>query len=156
METIIRVEFIAGALRKIKYRANSGLWNGRDMTAYFESCRWWIEAYECSVIFTRDIYHHTSGWWKNPDYERCWHLSISFRAGKSKPALEKILDGLFGADKKLLWIEPPHSPEGKANDVWHYRLFADQFWQPMKPRGEVYNTDFTEAGYKSYSELNQK
>lgn len=26
-------------------------------------------------------------------------------------------------------------------------------WQPLKPRGEVYTRKFTEAGWKSYSEL---
>jgi hypothetical protein len=24
--------------------------------------------------------------------------------------------------------------------LWHYRLFCDFFWNPIKPRGEVYNT----------------
>jgi hypothetical protein len=30
------------------------------------------------TAFPLDIGAHTSGWWKNPDYEACWHLSISY------------------------------------------------------------------------------
>jgi len=59
----------------------------------------------------------------------------------------------FCDDRRLLWIEPPYSPEGRRSDVHHYRLFCDEHWQPIKPRGEVYSTDFTEKGWKSFSEL---
>jgi hypothetical protein len=37
--------------------------------------------------------------------------------------------------------------------VWHYRLFADPSWAAIVPRGEVYSTELTEAGYLSFSEL---
>ena len=37
--------------------------------------------------------------------------------------------------------------------VYHYRLFCDEGWQPLKPRGEVYTRDFIEKGWKSFSEL---
>jgi hypothetical protein len=62
---------------------------------------------------------------------------------------------LFGEYKKWIWVEPPFSDHGKSMDVWHYRLFTDENWQPIKPKGEVYNTQFTEKGWKSFSELNQ-
>ena len=132
----------------------NGLWQGDDMDEYFMSCRWWIEKYECTVIFMRESGYHSGGWWKNPDYERCWHLSISFPGGKNENKLNKILEGLFGSNKKLLWVEPPYSKEGKSNDVWHYRLFCDENWKAIIPRGEVYNTHFTEQGWKSFSEVN--
>lgn len=112
------------------------------------------------LIFTRETGYHSSGWWKNPDYERCWHLSLSFRdqeSGEYLPFNEKTamewIDLFFGDDKRMLWIEPPAYPEGKKAGVWHYRLFCDEGWQPIKPRGEVYSRDLTEAGYKSWSEL---
>lgn len=156
MNTIIRQEIITGALQRIKKKSLTGFFNGQNMgSPYFESCRWWIVQYECMVIFTRDIGHHTCGWWKNPDYERCYHLSISFPGGKNKHALEKILDNLFGADKRKLWIEPPYSQQGKSMEVWHYRLFCDEFWQAIIPRGEVYSKELTEAGWKSYSEIHK-
>jgi hypothetical protein len=31
------------------------------------------------LILTRDRMHHSVGWWRNADYECCWHLSISCR-----------------------------------------------------------------------------
>lgn len=139
------------ACKRFKYAAMQCIWNGNeDLPA---SCIWMLERYPATVVFTRDIGYHSSGWWKNPDYERCWHLSISFRGGSEKKALEQILDNLFGENKKLIWIEPPYSSDGKKMDVWHYRLFCDVNWQPIKPRGEVYNTDFTERGWKSFSEV---
>ena len=112
------------------------------------------------LIFTRESGYHSSGWWKNPDYERCWHLSLSFRDVESwgyLPFSEKLahewVEVFFGDSKRFLWIEPPAYPEGKQAGVWHYRLFCDEGWQPIKPRGEVYSRDLTEAGYKSWSDL---
>lgn len=154
MKTILRQEILSGALRKVKAYAMTGFFEGdTSIHSYFSNCIWWIEQYQCQIIFTRDVGHHTCGWWKNPDYERCWHLSISFLGGKNKTGLTKIIDGLFGDDKKMIWVEPPYSNYGKSKEVWHYRLFCDQFWQPIIPRGEVYSKEFTEAGWKSYSEV---
>lgn len=81
-------------------------------------------------------------------------LSIAFAGGKDKKALSEILKLLFNSYQHLLWVEPPYSDEGKKMEVWHYRLFCDEHWQPIKPRGEVYNTQFTERGWKSFSEKN--
>lgn len=139
------------ACKKIKYQASRIIWNGQD--AIPESCRWLLERYPATIIFTRDQGYHSSGWWKNPDYERCWHLSISFRGGNEKKALREIIDNLFRPYERLVWVEPPYSKEGKSADVWHYRLFCDETWQPIQPRGEVYSTQFTERGWKSFTEL---
>ncbi len=155
MRTIIRQEVLAGALQKVKSWAAKGFFDGQTSTQYFRDCSWWIEQYECQIIFTRDIGHHSSGWWKNPDYERCYHLSISFPGGSNKFALSKIIQGLFGDNKNKLWIEPPYSDDGKRKGVWHYRLFCDANWQPIIPRGEVYSKEFTESGWKSYSEVHK-
>lgn len=153
MKTILRQEILFGALQRVKAWAQKGFFDGQNTNAYFADCRWYIQQYECSIIFTRDIGHHTGGWWKNPDYERCYHLSISFAGGKNKNGLAKIIDGLFGENKKMIWIEPPYSEHGKSKEIWHYRLFCDEHWQPIQPRGEVYSTEFTERGWKSYSDL---
>lgn len=141
------------AFDRIIKTANSGIWEGDISTPYFEGCKFWSEKYECIIIFTKEVGYHSGGWWKNPDYERCYHLSISFPGGRNKSKLDKVLTGLFGYNKKLLWVEPPYSEDGKRHDVWHYRLFCDPNWLAMKPRGEVYNTHFTEQGWKSFSEL---
>lgn len=154
MRYLDRYTLLSDACQRIRMTAIRGIWDGRDESPYFESCKWMLEQYPCVVIFTRDEGYHSGGWWKNPDYERCYHLSISFPGGKDKNTLKKILAYLFGRDQHLIWIEGPFSDVGKKNDVWHYRLFCDTHWMPVKPRGEVYSTQFTEKGWKSYSELN--
>lgn len=144
------------ACKRIAFAARLGIWDGRGETPYFDSCKWLLERYPATVLFMREEGYHSGGWWKNPDYERCYHLSVSFRSGKEKKALNEILENLFTGYKNLLWVEPPYSEQGKSMDVWHYRLFCDENWQPIKPRGEVYDTQFTERGWKSFSELNNK
>ena len=156
MRIIDQYTFIHDACMKIRNSAEKGIWDGRSYTSYFLSCQWQLLANDCTIIYTKELGYHSGGWWKNPDYERCYHLSIAFPGGKDAVTLGKILDQLFGKDSKLLWIEPPYSPEGKAKDVWHYRLFCDEHWRPIKPRGEVYSTQFTERGWKSFSELHAK
>jgi len=128
-----------GAQRPLILRNVDGSWN--DMNVL-----WSLRV---------DIGYHTSGWWKNPDYERCYHLSISFPGGRNNKKLEHILNKFFGNNKRLLWCEPPYSEEGKKAGVYHYRLFCDENWQPIFPRGEVYSTQFTEMGWKSFSELHR-
>lgn len=112
------------------------------------------------LIFSFDEGHHSSGWWKNPDYERCWHLSISFRdplTGSNLPKDVKLtnrwLEAFYGENCRYLWAESPYSPHGKRADAWHYRIFCDPAWEPIVPRGEVYSRAFTEAGWKSFSDL---
>lgn len=153
MNTIIRQEILSLAIGKVKAMANKGIWNGKDFTPYFLACQWLIEELGCQVIFTREEGYHSSGWWKNPDYERCYHLSVSFPGGRDVKRTAKLVDLIFGANHKLLWVEPPYSKEAVKAEVWHYRLFCNEFWQPVKPRGEVYSTQFTERGWKSFSDV---
>lgn len=153
MNVFDKYTLLPDACTIIKIAAMRGIWDGRSETPYFNSCKWFLERYPCIAIYTKEYGYHSGGWWKNPDYERCWHLSISFPGGKDKKVFKDILNFLFGSYQNLIWVEPPYSKEGKAHDVWHYRLFCDENWMPIKPRGEVYNTHFTEKGWKSFSEL---
>lgn len=129
--------------------------------AYLTACTRLHRESGSILIYTRDTGHHTSGWFKNPDYERCRHLSLSFVGpliGEPRPrdrALTQTwLDHFFSADeRRLLWGEPPVTLQAQAREVWHYRLFCDEHWVAIKPRGEVYSTEFTERGWKSHSEL---
>lgn len=156
MRTIPRNASNADTFRRMMKVAQGGVFNGNEPNSpYFELCRWWLERFECIAILTRDTGYHSCGWWKNPDYERCYHLSVSFPGGAKRKYIEYILKELFGYDRRLLWCEPPYSEAGKQAGVWHYRLFCDEGWQPIKPRGEVYGRDFTEAGWKSFSELHR-
>jgi hypothetical protein len=134
------------------------------------------------VMFTRDVDHHLSGWLKNPDYERCLHLSLSPAGvleqpriiapaglvgldlqplvGKpvQQPTIDRDLErawieAFYGDDARYVWAESPKSEQGRLKGTWHYRVFCDAQWVPLVPRGEVYSTRFTELGWKSFSEL---
>jgi hypothetical protein len=117
------------------------------------------------VIFTRDTGHHTSGWIKNPDYERCYHLSLSPIQGYITRPDESYgveLDqeitfmwckAFFREHLRLAWSESPKSALGRAHSVWHWRVFANEAWEPIKPHGELYSTELTEKGWKSASEV---
>ena len=115
------------------------------------------------LIFTRDVGHHTSGWLKNPDYERCLHLScspfpefiISTRRA-ADPTLKtwrRWAKAFFGDAARYLWAESPKSDTGKRLGVWHFRVFCNEAWEPHLPRGEVYSREFTEAGWRSASQI---
>ena len=113
------------------------------------------------LIFTRDSGMHSCGWWKNPQYERCKHLSLSFAcpiSGQLAPQNKKLAAEwcriFFGDDRRKLWVEPPFSKDGRTRDVYHYRLFCDPTWRAILPKGEVYSKEFTEAGWQSWSDVN--
>lgn len=152
---ITRKEPTEGIVSRLFNAANKGVFEGKYITPYIESCRWYIERIDAQVIMTRDIGYHTSGWWKNPDYERCYHLSIDYPGGMNLKKTEWLLNALFGHNRKLMWCEPPYSEHGKKLGVYHYRLFCDEAWKPIMPRGEVYSTQFTERGWKSFSDLHK-
>lgn len=127
-----------------------------------------------SLIFSFDVGHHTSGWWKNPDYEQCFHLSISSLTNlidnglvpskyKSydvlildKSTREKWVELFFDDNLRLIWVEPPYSDYGKKGDTYHYRLFVSKEFIPILPRDEVYTKEFTDAGWKSWSDVHAK
>lgn len=152
---------------QMKARAARGEFTGRMSafeTYYLTKCRQIDDVTSTTLIFTRDSGHHSSGWMKSPDYERCLHLFLSpapsrlivpglQRAELDKRTTRAWLDVFFDENVRLLWAESPKSPEGIRRGVWHWRLFCDEHWQPFLPRGEVYSTEFTELGWRSASEL---
>lgn len=153
--------------RWLQWKASFGTYDG-IMTpyakAYTDQCKAIHKPSGTILLFTRDEGMHESGWWKNPDYERCLHLSLSFRDPKTglprsrdKDWTDKWIEAFFPATKNLIWAEPPYSPEGKKADVWHYRVFYAPGWiAPILPRKEVYSKDFTPAHWLSYSDLQAK
>lgn len=137
-----------------------GLLDSHEARAYLERCTEVHYRSGTRLIFTRDAGHHSLGWWKNPDYERCLHLSLSFfdpETGEPAPydgrRAEKWAQLFFGRNLRLVWVEPPYSDEGKTRGVHHFRLFCDPSWAPIKPRGEVYTRELTERGWRSFSEI---
>ncbi len=178
-----RMDLVA---RHVRERAERMLWDGRQGTfdglpipdlEWMYRSTYDIEEVGTRLMFTRDTNHHESGWIKNPDYERCYHLSLSAAGpGPSRslvvpvrleplvglpiaqPELDSDLeeawvDAFFGEDKRYAWRESAKSRVGRDKAVWHYRVFCDEHWQPLVPRGEVYSLEFTERGWKIWSEL---
>lgn len=155
-------ELISRCVRHLRWAAEWFVHDGSPLTGRLsvKCCRLQVEELGVVVMFTRDAGHHACGWWKNPDYERCYHLSLSFfdpvircRLPRNKGQTALWLDAFYGHHRQWLWCEPPYSPEGKAADVWHYRLFCNPAWEPSRPRGEVYSRKFTELGWKSWSDV---
>jgi hypothetical protein len=151
---------VAQHMRLVAKRGSYDGWAERT-GAYLAKCGGLHVATGSQMVFSRDVGMHASGWWKNPEYDRCWHLSLSFvdpanfanRAPRDRKLTKTWVDAFFGPDKTKLWCEPPYSAEGKIKEIWHYRLFCDQDWHPIIPRKEVYTKEFTELGWKSFSEV---
>lgn len=152
--------------KSLRQRALSGVFDGRAAGGhYIAFCRHICAETGAVLIFTRDVGHHTSGWMKNPDYERCWHLSLSPKPAELfVPGVEPIAEldaktrnlwvrAFFGEDARYTWLESAKSDVGKRRGVEHFRLFAGEAWKPMLPRGEVYSTQFTELGWRSASQV---
>lgn len=149
--------------RYMRQEAVTGFTDGHLGVAqreYLARCRRVV--YGTTVIFTRDTGMHSSGWLKNPDYERCLHLSLSPAPGRiwtpDTPDLDRKLtagwlQAFFGEHRRYALAESPKSEAGKRVGVWHWRVFCDAEWNPYLPRGEVYSTELTELGWKSASEL---
>jgi hypothetical protein len=159
------MERVAGSMREF---AKTWEFNGSpslDNQLYLSLSRHVHQATGAVLIFSRDTGHHTRGWLKNPDYERCWHLSLS-----PIPGYIVRPDGSYGVELDpeitlmwcraffhehlhLAWSEPPKSDLGRTYNVWHWRVFANEAWEPILPHGEVYSTELTEKGWKSASEV---
>ena len=169
-------------IRAIRFRALIDVCDGLNTPRrryYIQECTHFHGATGTQIIYTRDVGHHASGWFKNPEYERCLHLSLSFCEPQgwsperlSNPRLLADLgiivpqarynrtmgatwaELLFGVNAaRMAWIESPVTQLGKTLEVMHYRVFCDPAWQPIHPRKEVYSREFTEAGWKSWSDM---
>lgn len=147
---------MANFVKALQQHANSGIWNGRDNSPYYRAAFRVYANSGVSLGLTRDEGHHTSGWFKNPDYERCYHLSIMFRDPETEApirfdfkAAKVWIQLVFPAWQRFIWEEGQvsHIP------VRHYRVFCDAAWKPIVPRGEVYTRDFIEKGWKSWSDV---
>lgn len=59
------------------------------------------------ICLTYDFGTHASGWWRNSDYDRCWHVSISH------PQENRLAISRIGTPEGLLEIQSPHPLHGK-------------------------------------------
>lgn len=159
-------------VKRMYQRALSGWYTGSTADLIRFGADEWLpsirypEEVTVRLMLTRDRMHHSVGWWRNAEYEYCWHLSISsrealaFRMGLAGlklshevpyVPLEKTEEMYWGrlffqnhADK--VWHEPGGTDprltrEEKVRNraICHLRLFLDpETFQPFMPQGEVY------------------
>ena len=144
--------------RSMRQHADKGYFDGQDsQTIYFMLASKAHPTTGTQLLFTRDVGYHSCGWFKNPDYERCYHLSLSFwdmQTRQPRPYDNKLartwVKICYGNWTRYIWTESNH--RSIPSTPHHYRVMCDPAWQPIIPRGEVYSKEFTEQGWKSYSE----
>ena len=107
-----------------------------------------------SILITFDQGTHSSGWWKNSQYDACWHLSmVAFEPGSMLlPNFKEVPDDerrawatvVFGDHVTKAWNEPPASKldvyryAPASAYTWHSRVFVDREGHAIIPEGEVY------------------
>lgn len=111
------------------------------------------------LLYSRDRMHHSVGWWRNANYEYCWHLSISAwekpqTNGRAPASPADIPDdelrywswAFFPDDVDKIWHEPGGTDPGlNSAEKQLHRHFAHQrvflhplTLEPFIPEGEVY------------------
>ena len=157
-------------VRQMKNAARKGEFRGfmsAKYLSYLSACTRADYVTGTKLLFTRDTNHHESGWFKNPDYERCLHLSMSplevsgLVTASGQPVAIAMdvasqaewVKEFFKDDLKYVWAESPKSDIGKQMHVWHWRLFCNEHWQAILPRGEVYSKEFTDMGWRSATQV---
>ena len=113
------------------------------------------------LLLSKDRMHHSVGWWRNAEYEYCWHLSISaWERGEllqgwapsgpeDIPAEEERYwtFAFFPTHFDKLWHEPggtdprlTPAEKMRHRHFAHLRLFLDpETFEPVIPEGEVYD-----------------
>lgn len=132
---------------------------GKEEQAQIKRCFMLHRGTATCVLFTHDAGMHTSGWMRNPDYERCFHLSLSPAPVEpetlaSQEEIEALwVRAFFGDARRWTWMEGPKSTEGRREGVRHWRLFCNPDWGPLMPRGEVYSATHTPPDWRSWTEV---
>lgn len=112
------------------------------------------------LLLSKDKMHHSVGWWRNAEYEYCWHLSMSaWDRGRMLSNFTGDPEDIPAAEERYwtfaffpehfdkLWHEPGGTdprltPAEKMRNrhFAHLRLFLDpETFEPFIPEGEVYD-----------------
>lgn len=148
--------------QRMKTHAHTGIFTGRleeINTPYFCRATQYHAPTGTVIVFTRDVDRN----------KRCYHLSLSFRDpenfGKKllfdESKAEAWVRLFYGQYISFVWEEGESLnreakeallPDDIGDYVHHFRFFCDPKWHPILPRKEVYSTDYTPAGWKSWSD----
>ncbi len=120
-----------------------------------------------SLTLSRDRMHHSVGWWRNAEYEYCWHLSMAAKVREAAEGgqetwaaapFEQVpraearywAHAVFRDHVDKLWFEPGGTDprltreEARAHaTMWHLRLFLEP--KILDARGEPF-VPFIPAG----------
>lgn len=105
-----------------------------------------------SLTLTYDVGTHGSGWWRNSQYESCWHASLVCMNAAATAYVDPVdrvvrawARALFGDWIRHAWNEPPasrldpHRTAPASPYTTHVRVFTDRAPnRPFTPTGEVY------------------
>lgn len=136
-------------LRQMRRKAMARPWDGQSLPP--DDQRWLTTGLTephrpTSVLFTFEFGAHGCGWWRNSDYDRCQHLSVTHLTGlghvqaPTDAEVRAWARAAFGKYVVWTWTEPPASTLDpyRLPGVAHVRLFLDKQDHPILPEGEVY------------------
>lgn len=115
-------------------------------TAYLRRCSRRVGS--TTLVFTRDETGPGRSRFECPALRRSWHLSTECRDPVERDAW---LRTFFGDHRHRLWVTGPTTAAGRAFDVWHWRLFCDEHWEPAVFDREP--AELRAAGYLAASEV---
>jgi hypothetical protein len=149
-------------VRMLRQRALSGVHYGRVMDlGYLRACTVEHGPTGTRLTYKRDAGHHTCGWLANEQYQRCWHLSVSFweppamlyAVAYDRHLADAWVRAFFGEHCGWLWAERAASMHERWVGVRHWRLFADRDWTPLRLRGEHNRAALTRLGWQTWPAL---
>jgi hypothetical protein len=157
--------------RAMRFKARRGWYTGDEASLQAFGARQITPAatepeLTMSLTLSRDRMHHSVGWWRNAEYEYCWHLSVAAKAVPFPPSqtmwasvdfdwiprdeVRYWSHAIFGEHVDKLWFEPggtdPRLTRQEAlthAKFWHMRLFLDP--ELLDARGEPH-VPFIPAG----------
>ncbi len=112
---------------EMRRRARHGLYSGTGTPENMKLIRhctgeYILDETQCIMIFTRDEGMHSLGMFKNPDYERCFHLSLSFRSNLTGEPIAKdnvltnlLVGGFFSSEDQKKRVLPANLREKTAS-----------------------------------------
>lgn len=152
--------------RQMRAEAKRGWYTGTPITAASHVARRGVRSkvnpeLAISLSLSRDKMHHSVGWWRNAEYEYCWHLSIACKAWEASlspaawtaAAFEEFPRdevrywawAFYPQDTDKVWQEPGGTdprltPEEKHRHatMWHLRVFLHP--EILDARGEPFHT----------------
>lgn len=142
-------------LTQLRRMARARPWDGRSIPGRVVMDSLLEPGRPTSVTMTFDTGTHASGWWRNSEYDRCYHLSVCHvtATGVEACTVDEVrawARAAFPRHYPWTWTESPLGLAGAIQsaercgvprypNVAHVRLFCDQAGQPIKPTGEVYD-----------------